>query len=335
VTVFTGQHNSLVEDTLVELELGDVIRLGLMTANQTPENFLSKCLQQLAEVVEQKSACSLLVQGDTTTALAGALAGFYKRIPVGHVEAGLRTNDLSSPFPEEGHRQLISRISRWNFCPTRREVKALTDEGIAETKIFEVGNTVIDALRLTCERAGIAITPASNSSRVLVTMHRRESFGGGLEVIARAIARIASLRPRLEFILPLHPNPSVAREIRPVLDGITNVHVIQPLPYAAFVRELCQSRFVISDSGGIQEEAPWLGRPVIVVRETTERPQAIDGGASFLCGTTNADRIVQTALMLADNTAFFHAAAVRRSLFGDGFTAQRIARILSAEPALD
>lgn len=332
VTVFTGQHGSLVEETMRTLDLGPVVELGLMTPGQTPEAFLARCLQALGEVLERHPVDAVVVQGDTTTALAGALAGFYRRLPVGHVEAGLRTNDLDAPFPEEGHRQMISRVSRWNFCPTARDVQALQSEGLAPHTLFEVGNTVIDALRLRCEQLGVDLQPAAGSHRVLVTMHRRESFGGGLEVIARAVARLAALRPGLEFLLPLHPNPAVAREVLPVLAGIGNVRITEPLPYEAFVRELCASRFVISDSGGVQEEAPWLGRPVLVVREKTERPQAVEAGASFLCGTADVERIVQAALPLTEDTPVFRAASARRSLFGDGYTAQRIVQLLGTLP---
>ncbi|MFZ4650240.1 MAG: non-hydrolyzing UDP-N-acetylglucosamine 2-epimerase [Rubrivivax sp.] len=328
VTVFTGQHGSLVEETMHALDLGPVVELGLMTPNQTPQMFLARCMQALGEVVDARPVDALIVQGDTTTALAGALTGFYRRLPVGHVEAGLRTNDLDAPFPEEGHRQMISRVSRWNFCPTARDVQALQGEGLAAHTLFEVGNTVIDALRLRCQQMGLDVVPAAQSRRVLVTMHRRESFGGGLEVIARAIARLAALRPELDFLLPLHPNPAVAREVLPVLGGVANVRITPPLPYEAFVRELCASRFLISDSGGVQEEAPWLGRPVLVVREKTERPQAVEAGASFLCGTSDAERIVQAALPLVDDTPVFRAASTRRSLFGDGFTSQRIVELL-------
>lgn len=329
VVVFTGQHTSLVEETMRELRLENVIKLSLMLPNQTPESFFSRCMQTLERLVDSNRVDALLVQGDTTTSLVGALVGFYKKIPVAHVEAGLRTRNLHSPFPEEGHRQLISRVSSWNFCPTLREVHALEEEGIAKQTIFNVGNTVIDTLRLTCDRLGIEVPPASDCSQVLVTIHRRESFGGGLATIAQAIATLAEQKPKLDFILPLHPNPAVANEIRNVLEGRSNVQIIQPLPYATFIRELCSSRFVISDSGGIQEEAPWLGRPVIVVREVTERPQAIDAGASFLCGSSDSDCIVDTALLLTEDTSVFRASAVRRSLFGNGFAAQEIVRILN------
>jgi UDP-N-acetylglucosamine 2-epimerase (non-hydrolysing) len=227
---------------------------------------------------------------------------------------------------------MISRISNWNFCPTLRDVQALEQEGLAPHTLFEVGNTVIDALRLRCDVMGLEVASAVNSRRVLVTMHRRESFGGGLGIIAHAVLRLAILRPDLDFLLPLHPNPAVAREVLPVLSGIRNVQITEPLPYEAFLRELCTSRFVISDSGGIQEEAPWLGRPVLVVREQTERPQAVEAGASFLCGTADSERIVQTALLLADDTPIFRTASTRRSLFGDGFTAQRIVQLLGARP---
>lgn len=333
VTVFTGQHGSLVEETMRDLDLGPVHRLGLMTPNQTPTGFLSRCLSALDNVLNQYPVDAVLVQGDTTTALAGALAGFYRQLPVGHVEAGLRTHDLDAPFPEEGHRQMISRISRWNFCPTSLEMAALTAEGLSPATLFEVGNTVIDALRLRCEEMGLDVKAASASQRVLVTMHRRESFSGGLEVIARAIAQLAALRPHLTFLLPIHPNPAVAQAVLPVLSGISNVIVTEPMPYENFVRELCACRFVITDSGGVQEEAPWLGRPVVIVREKTERYQAVTAGASFLCGTSSVDRILQTALPLTDDTPEFRAASARRSLFGDGYTAQRIANLIQTTSA--
>lgn len=326
--IFTGQHQSLVAEALSDFDLRDLLNLSLMTAGQRPEQFLARAVPALSDLMGSMTPDLIVVQGDTTTSLAGALAGFYRGIPIAHVEAGLRTCDLAAPFPEEGHRQMISRLSCWNFCPTSQDVSALKMEGISPDRIFEVGNTVIDSIRLACERFSIPISSPFDCKRILVTAHRRESFASGLHVIALAIAKIAKLKPEMEIVLPLHPNPVVSQALLPILDGIKNVKIIPPLTYSEFVRELCLSRFVISDSGGIQEEAPWLGRPVVIVRDKTERPQAIDLGASFLCGTSDVEVIVNTASALSDDTPLFYSAAKRRHIFGDGYSSERIVNIL-------
>lgn len=330
LTIFTGQHEGLVLASMDALDLGPVLSLGLMRPDQRPESFLARCLERLGSILRDEQVDSMLVQGDTTSTLAGALAAFYRQIPVGHVEAGLRTRDLASPFPEEAHRQLVTRVARWNFCPTGLEVDALAAEGVSRNALFETGNTVIDALRITCERLSLSIRPAAACDLVLVTMHRRESFGGGLAAIAAAVARLARMRPGLRFRLPLHPNPAVAAEVLPMLTGVRNVEVCAPLSYDGFVRTLCETRFLVSDSGGLQEEAPWLGRPVVVVREKTERAQAVAAGASFLCGPSDPERIVKTALPLTEDTPTLQHAARRRWLFGDGHAAERIVALLAA-----
>lgn len=326
--VFTGQHESLARSAIKSFNDESFVDLCLMTVGQSPQEFLSRALVKLCNFLESTDANVVFVQGDTATALAGGLAGFYKKILVAHVEAGLRTNSLYSPFPEEGHRRLLTRLTEWHFCPTAMDADNLASEGIDQAKIHIVGNTVIDSLRELCERHSINVAPASKSNRVLVTLHRRESFGGGLRMIALAISKLAELRSDYEFILPLHPNPVVGEEVLPILNKMKNIRVIEPLPYVDFIRELSASRFVISDSGGVQEEAPYLGRPLLIVRDLTERPQAVESGASFLCGTRDIDRIVEAGLLLADDTATFRTAAVRRAIFGDGYACQRIVGVL-------
>lgn len=327
LVVLTGQHTSLLQGSIECLDIGPCVQLNLMQENQRPEEFLASALAGLTNVLDSTIG-AVIVQGDTTSTFAGALCGFYNKVPVAHVEAGLRTQDLSSPFPEEGHRQMVGRICRWHFVPTEVERYALSKEGVPAGGVIQVGNTAIDTLRLLCIKHKIEVERPSESTTVIVTLHRRESFDHGLSVVASAIARLATYHPRYNFILPLHPNPMVANAILPPLANLSNVKIVEPMPYIDFIKTLCMSRFVISDSGGVQEEAPWLGRPVVVVRNTTERRQAIDQGASFLVGTSSADTIFAVSESLMTDTPVFSQAAQRRELFGDGFASTRIVDVI-------
>jgi UDP-N-acetylglucosamine 2-epimerase (non-hydrolysing) len=330
VVVFTGQHKTLVDDTDPNATRG-AIDLGLMSERQTPDAFMSRALEGITSVAGAHSVDAVVVQGDTTSTLAGALAGFYLRLRVAHVEAGLRTGLLDDPFPEEGHRQLVARVAWWHFCPTAEDAAALFREGVARDRVRVVGNTGIDALRERCAKLGIEPDALPIGTTILVTLHRRESLGGGLRTIATALRRLAQLRPEVRIVLPLHPNPAVREEIIPLLAGLSNVELREAMPRDEFLRTLAACRFVITDSGGVQEEAPWLGRPVLVVRNKTERRAGVSAGVAFLTGTDHPERILDAALRLTDSDTTLRVASAYRALYGDGYAADRIASELLAD----
>lgn len=326
LVVNTGQQADLGAQASAAVGLQADASLNLMQPRQSPQQFLARCLQALQEHFGEAAAFDrVIVQGDTTSTLAGALFGFYTGRPVAHVEAGLRTDDLSSPFPEEGHRRLVSQVTRWHFCPTGRERDTLLRESVPAERIFVVGNTGIDALEQLCRARAAA--PVGAGTRVLVTTHRRENFDARIEQILAAVRQLAIANPAVEFVCPVHPNPKVAAPVHATLQGIPNVTLCAPLAFDDFVEALMHCRFAISDSGGIQEEAPHLGKPVVVVRDTTERAAAVEAGAAFLVGADRA-AIVAVSQRLLDDEAFYRAAAVPRALFGDGRAAERIVDIL-------
>jgi UDP-N-acetylglucosamine 2-epimerase (non-hydrolysing) len=299
-----------------------------MQPGQTLFQSTSRIVAALEPVLQQEEPHIVLVQGDTTTTLCGALAAFYAGVPVGHVEAGLRTGDPREPFPEEMNRVLASRLATLHFAPTEAAAENLRGESVDSTRIFVTGNTGIDAVldirdaladgRLKPAQA-IALNP--RKKLILVTAHRRESFGEGFDRIARALARLA-LRPDTEVIYPVHPNPQVREPILRNLSD-TAVRLIDPLPYVDFVDLMCRAHFVLTDSGGVQEEAPSLGKPVLVMREKTERPEAVDAGTAVLVGTDEA-KIQNEANLLLDDSAEYQRRSRIHNPYGDGQSSQRI-----------
>jgi UDP-N-acetylglucosamine 2-epimerase len=276
------------------------------------------------------------VQGDTTTAFTAALAAFYQHVAVGHVEAGLRTQDVHNPFPEEVNRRLISPMASYHFAPTERARQSLLDEGIDSSAIFLTGNTVIDALQWSVAQPHTLKLDVPldrpNERLILVTAHRRESFGAEFEHICHALRRIADQNPDVRLIYPVHLNPHVREPVYRILKGHERVHLIDPLAYPDFIHLMSRVYFIITDSGGLQEEAPALGKPVLVMRRTTERPEAIEAGTARLVGT-DTEAIVSAAETLLHDPAAYQAIATAHSPFGDGHAAERIADLLaSASP---
>jgi UDP-N-acetylglucosamine 2-epimerase len=288
-------------------------------------------MMRLDEAMNDAQPDAVLVQGDTTTAMVAALAAFYRKIPVGHVEAGLRTGDVYRPFPEEINRRIISCLATWNFAPTQTAVRALRASGAAEATIHLTGNTVIDALLdVTGRPEGPGEAPAYPSEGhrlVLVTAHRRESFGKPFEDLSLALRELSERVGDIEIVYPVHLNPNVQEPVRRILGGAARVRLIEPLGYLEFARLMKRATLILTDSGGIQEEAPALGIPVLVMREETERPEAIEAGVARLVGT-DPERIVSEAQTLLNDPSAWKAMSRGASPFGDGRAAKRIAGIL-------
>ncbi|WP_294203998.1 UDP-N-acetylglucosamine 2-epimerase (non-hydrolyzing), partial [uncultured Sphingomonas sp.] len=311
--------------------------LDLMEPGQSLDRLTARLLTGLGEVMDAEAPAMVVVQGDTATAMAGALAAYYRKIPVAHVEAGLRSGDIYQPWPEEVNRRMIAPIAALHFAPTETAAAALRAEGIDPAKVHVTGNSVIDALHWT--RARIAAEPAlaadldpiltrmAGKRIVLVTTHRRENFGDGMAAIARALRRIAD-RPDVGIVFPVHPNPNVVAVMDEVLGDHLAIARIAPLDYPHFVRALDAAHIVLTDSGGVQEEAPALGKPVLVMRETTERPEGVAAGTARLVGT-DEDRIVGEVLALLDDPVRHAAMAQAHNPYGRGDTARQISRIMT------
>lgn len=329
----TGQHRTMLDQVLTAFHLRPDVDLDLMTPNQGLASLSARLLQEVDRYLGVSSPDLVLVQGDTTTALCAAMAAFYRRVAVGHVEAGLRTGDLASPFPEEMNRVLLTRLASLHFAPTRRALEQLRTEGVSSDRAFLTGNTVVDALLAAVSTVRQAPPPipgvtdeelGSASGTILVTGHRRESFGVGLESICRAIRRVAERFTSALVVYPVHLNPNVREPVFRILGGVRNVRLIEPLDYMAFVRLMDAASLILTDSGGIQEEAPSLGKPVLVMRETTERPEAVEAGVARLVGT-GEDEIVEAAARLLSDGAAYRSMVGRANPFGDGRASERIA----------
>jgi UDP-N-acetylglucosamine 2-epimerase (non-hydrolysing) len=312
--------------------------LDLMQPSQTLSALTGRVLAGVDSVLEREAPDLAIVQGDTTTTMAAALAAFYRRIPVAHVEAGLRTGDMAQPFPEEMNRVLTARLAALHFAPTKRAAEALAAEGISRDRTFITGNTGIDAVLYVRDRLeageGACPWPWRNPSKhlILVTCHRRENFGAGFENAMRAIARLAA-RPDVQVAYPVHRNPAVAQSAFRLLDGNPNIVLLDPLPYVPFVDLMRQCRVIVTDSGGVQEEAPSLGKPVLVLREKTERPEAVEAGTVQLVGTDES-RIFETASVLLDNDEAYACMARIHNPYGDGHACERIAAVLAAQAGM-
>jgi UDP-N-acetylglucosamine 2-epimerase len=305
-----------------------------MKVAQGLEEVTAACLTGVDRILRHEHPGLVLVQGDTTTTLAAALAAYYHQVPVGHIEAGLRTGKKHDPFPEEINRRLTSQLSDFHFAPTEVARNNLLQEGVAPEDILVTGNTVIDALLLTRARLAEQLSPAidclgatAGSRVILVTAHRRESFGPPFRRICEAIRAIAERRRDVLVIYPVHLNPNVQAPVREILDGIPNVRLLAPLDYCSFVTWMQRAYILLTDSGGIQEEGPALGKPVLVMREVSERPEAITAGTALLTGT-DPDRIVEAVSLLLDDPACYKRMTSQPNPYGDGHAAERIVQFL-------
>ena len=316
----TGQHADMATQILACFDV--VPDITLQRAGSNLLEFSLGCREQLELEMIKKIWSMVVVQGDTESAFQGALAGFYNRIPVAHVEAGLRTHNLNRPFPEEGLRQMISRLARFHFAPTERARIALQNEGIADELIHLTGNTVIDAQQWTCAHRGVKRT-AVGRGHLLVTVHRRENWGHDLAEICHAIASIAALQPDLQILFPVHLNPVVQGPVSSILKGITNVKLTEPLDYTQMQQALADAWMVLTDSGGLQEEAPTFGVPVLVLRDETERPEALEAGCAMLIGAER-NAIVKQVMRLQSDTAAYASMSRAGNPFGDGTASAQI-----------
>lgn len=336
VTCVTAQHRGLLDQVLAIAGLTPDVDLDLMEPGQSLDRLTARLLTALGEVMDRVAPNRVIVQGDTATAMVGALAAYYRKIPVAHVEAGLRSGDIYHPWPEEVNRRIVAPIADLHFAPTETAAAALARENVT-AGVHVTGNTVIDALHWT--RARITEQPDLASDLapllagfagkriVLVTTHRRENFGDGMAAIGRAIARIAA-RPDVGVLFPMHPNPNVAAVMDAISPAAPNVARIAPLDYPHFIHALDACTIALTDSGGVQEEAPALGKPVLVMRDTTERPEGVAAGTARLVGTDEA-RIVSEVFTLLDDKAAYTAMARAHNPFGDGHASSRIARIVA------
>ncbi|MDB5894048.1 MAG: hypothetical protein JWQ88_1579 [Rhodoferax sp.] len=324
----TAQHRQMLDQVLDFFSLKPDIDLDIMRPNQALPELTARLLLALDDVLATEQPDAVLAQGDTTTVMAVALACFYRRIPLGHVEAGLRTGDLHNPFPEEANRVIAGRLAKWHFAPTRSSEQNLLNEGTRARDIIVTGNTVIDALLMTAQRdLPLTVAVPEGGRMVLVTAHRRENFGAPFREVCAALRILAERNPTVTFVYPVHPNPNVKDVAYPVLGGLPNFILCEPLDYAPFVAAMKRAHFIISDSGGVQEEAPALGKPVLVLRDETERPEAVDEGVVRLVGP-HQDAIVRAAQELLDDPVAYARMARGVSPYGDGKAAGRIAKVL-------
>ncbi|GAA2088049.1 non-hydrolyzing UDP-N-acetylglucosamine 2-epimerase [Actinomadura alba] len=322
LVINSGQHREMLEQMLHLLGVGVQVDLAVMRDRQLLSELTGRLVTGLNEVVRARRPDLVIVQGDTTTALCGALAASYEKVPVAHVEAGLRTGDPYNPFPEEINRRLIGRLARWHFAPTERAAHHLYAEGVPPERVVVTGNTVIDNLHWIL--AGGEGTSAFRTTRrrLLVTLHRRESQGTDMRGMARTLRRLAD-RGDCEVLLPLHKSPAVRESLLPELVGHPHITVTEPLGYADFAATLAACDVVLTDSGGVQEEAPTLGKPVLVLRATTERPEAVEAGVARLVGT-DAGEVFTAASLLLDHPLEYRRMASAANPFGDGRASERI-----------
>lgn len=346
IVCVTGQHREMLDQVLEIFEIKPDYDLNIMKAGQNLYDVTTRVLLGMREVLEKERPDVVLVHGDTTTSTAAALATFYQQIPVGHVEAGLRTHNIYSPWPEEMNRQLTGRLTTYHFAPTPLSRQNLLNEGVPDDHITVTGNTVIDALHMVINKIknnssleadlkqrlaaeGYNIDRLSDGKRrmVLITGHRRENFGEGFLNICNAIKTLKEKYQDVDFVYPMHLNPNVRRPIHEIfgddLSGLGNMFFIEPLEYLSFVFLMEKSHIVLTDSGGIQEEAPGIGKPVLVMRDTTERPEALDAGTVVLVGT-DYDKIVNNVSLLLDDTAAYERMSRANNPYGDGLASGRI-----------
>ena len=352
--VLTGQHSDLIDPLIESFGLEVHHHLHVMQPRQSLASVTARILEKLDHLLIELNPQAVIGQGDTASVLAGSMASFFRKIPFAHVEAGLRTGDLSAPFPEELNRVLTSKMTTWHFAPTEMAKTNLIAESVPPSKIWVTGNTVIDALKLCLSRVGTQSASAqrlpwadhkdrdvtlaaqdqawqerllSERPLVLITAHRRENFGEPLRAICQAVVQLADRYKEHDFVYPVHPNPQVREVVMTMLNGRANIYLMPPADYPLFCRLMEKSRLILSDSGGVQEEAPALGKPVLVLRDETERPEAVTLGCNRLVGT-NTQRIVDEVTSLLSDLKQYEAMASAGSPYGDGQAAQRIEAVL-------
>lgn len=340
----TAQHREMLDQVLTLFEIIPDYDLNIMEPKQDLFDLTNNILSRLKDILLRELPDLVLVHGDTSSTMSAAMAAFYLKIPVGHIEAGLRTYDIYSPFPEELNRQITSRISQLHFAPTNRSKQNLLNENIPSEKIFVTGNTVIDSLMSILNKAKMLNYPDDLlknlpflSSRqkslpkiILVTGHRRENFGQGFKNICLAIKDIAELNPNVEIIYPMHLNPNVRDPVQNILSKLRNTHLIEPMDYLPFIKLMNDSYIILTDSGGIQEEAPTLGKPVIVFRNSTERPEALEAGTIKLVGTDRRKIFDETNKLLNNRKEYIKMSKIHNP-YGDGYASHRILKILQEE----
>jgi UDP-N-acetylglucosamine 2-epimerase (non-hydrolysing) len=333
VIVVTAQHREMLDQILALFKIRPSHDLRIMQENQSIEDVVVRCLNKLSEIILSEKPAMVLVQGDTTTTFVGALAAYYNKVTVGHLEAGLRTNDKFQPFPEEINRKLTTVLTDFHFAPTKSAAENLRNNGIPPNQIFVTGNTVIDALldivgrKYTFEKS-INNIINRNTRFILVTAHRRDNFGKPLKHICIALKEIVQKIHDIEIIFPVHPNPKVVETVYRFMNNNTKIHLLSPLDYQTFVHVMDKSHLILTDSGGVQEEAPSLGKPVLVLRNKTERPEAIEAGTVKLVGT-DSNKIISEALDLLTNEQKYNQMARAINPYGDGKASQRISNIIS------
>lgn len=339
VVCSTGQHREMLQQMLKSFGLHPDFNLNVMKPNQSLADVTSAVLTGMDSVLEKEKPDVMLVQGDTTTTMAASMAAFYRRIPVGHVEAGLRTGDRYNPFPEEINRRLTTHIADFHFAPTELSRSNLLQEGVSDDCILITGNTVVDALNYIV--ANLQATPPRvapeimNGKRlILVTAHRRESFGSGMRQICEALRRLALSRSDILIIYPVHLNPNVQDPVRSILGGIPNISLLEPLDYVSFIALMKRAHILLTDSGGMQEEGPSLGKPVLVMRSVSERPEAVMSGAAALVGT-DPEKIIASVNRLLDDAEHYQHMTSRENPFGDGRAAARIVQFLGRKFGVD
>lgn len=336
VVCATGQHREMFTQAMDGFGLKEDINLGLMTPNQTLAGMTSLAISAIDKTLDQVKPDAVIVQGDTTSAMCGALCGFYRNLVVGHVEAGLRTGDVYSPFPEEANRCVIGKVANLHFAPTQLSADNLLREGVPSSRVHVTGNTVVDALQWMRTRLPSAApgeipphvaTAIGQHRLLLVTGHRRESFGSGMASMCGALRRLADRFPDSAIVYPVHLNPQVQTPVRAILADHPRIHLLPPVSYGSLLWLMERATLILSDSGGVQEEAPSFGTPLLVLRDTTERPEVIDAGCAELVGTDEA-RILNAATRLLTDSAAYSAMANRANPFGDGLASERIVAAL-------
>lgn len=339
----TAQHREILDSVLTLFKIVPDYDLDIMEKNQTLQSLTVALLPKLTEVILKSKPDFVLVHGDTSTTFITSLAAFYLKIPIGHVEAGLRTYRIYSPWPEEGNRRLTGVLSQLHFAPTEQAKQNLLQEHIAQETIVVTGNTVIDALFLVknslenrqSKKEMVALFPflQNNKKMILITAHRRENQGKPLQAIVEAITTLASTYTDVLFVLPVHPNPKIRAPLEKVLSHNKNIYLIEPQEYVPFVYLMMRCTFILSDSGGIQEEAPALGKPVLVLRDTTERPEAVEAGTVKLVGA-NKNSIIKYSSRLLDSDTYYATMAKAKNPYGDGLAAKKIVDfLLTVTPA--